>query len=646
MRQLTSLKRSLDAALVVMLATVGVGLAVAVAQVVQGPLVLAIVLAASVVWLLSPAGALLLVVKHRRGRLVPDRLTAVGAIAALVGAANLTLLGTLRAVTGRTALVWDIDWRYHLNHAQTIARFGDLGTALDYLGTDVHYPVGPAWIAGAFQYFTGWGLAEVSFIAVPLMTAVVTFAGGAFVCTRLGTSARAAVVAAGVLLVVPALNTDWSWVLGSPMMSLRHPSAYQFSASFILNGQLGWSVGIASVALLATTRPRFMAAGSVGLAAVAAAKPQYFLGFMVVAAAVGTVLTVAEKNRSSGYGRRFAMSLVVAGVGGLLLLLTQGGAQSALGTPVFRPFATGLGLTKFRSTALAVFILCAVAALVYRRARRVPVLRAAILLGVCAGTLIAVLSVVQVPFRPESLARARAIGLTWREGFHQGNVAQSLDPIILVGALFALAGLATLLPRLHPRGSRVTVLVGCIAALAPVPLIITAARFPTGQSAHEAVEDRGLQEVLASAPIDGSVIVVSDLADPAQDHARSLRSPILTGYGGHQFVIANLAYANYDEPDATQRLASVQRFFGSNGWSSWHTQFTEHFGVTHVLVNDRCPPNWKSWPQGLEIISSSGAWTLAKVETRHIRGQPDIDDEVRWRPLTARYGVAPCLRGT
>jgi hypothetical protein len=224
MRQVPSLKRSLDAALIVMLATVAVGLAVAVAQVIQGPVALAIVLAMSIVWLSSPVCALILLAKHRRGRLVPDWVTTVGAFAALVGAAHLTLLGTIRTSMGRTALVWNIDWRYHLNHAQTIARHGDLGSALDYLGGDVQYHVGPAWIAGAFEYFTGWRLTEVSFIAIPLMTAVVTFAGGAFASTRLGASPRAAVVAAGVLLVVPALDYDWFRLLESPRRRGDSPS--------------------------------------------------------------------------------------------------------------------------------------------------------------------------------------------------------------------------------------------------------------------------------------------------------------------------------------------------------------------------------------------------------------------------------------
>jgi hypothetical protein len=625
-----------------MLTTVGVGCAVAAAQLVQGPLVLGLVLATSIVWLLSPLCVVALLARHLRRRSTPGALAPVGVFAALVGAANLTLLGLIRVVRHRPALVWNIDARNHLNHAQTIARHADLSTALDYLGTDVRYHVGPAWIAGAFQYFTGWGLTDLSFLALPFMTAVVTLAAGAYLCRRLGAGRGASVFAAGVLLVVPALTFDWVQIIRSPM-NLRGPSAYTFSASFIPNGQLAWAVGVASLALVATARTRLMAVGSVGLATLAALKPQYFAGFMIAAAATSVVQISAANSQSSHLTRRFASSLFVGGAAGLLIL-TLGGGDGELGSPVFRPFATGVDWTRFRGSALAVLVLCIVAVSVWKRARRLALLRAAVVLGLCGIAMAAVLSVVQVPVKPGTIAHARAVGLLIGAASRQGDFATSIDIVLLVGTLFALAGFAVLLPRVHAHGSWAVAGIGLLAALALVPVLIAGARHPLGPSAHEPVDERGLYEVLTSVPVGGSIIVASDLADPADNHLRSLRSPLLTGYAGNQFVIANLAYLNYDEPDAAERLASLQRFFGSDSWSSWHSQFVEKFGVTHVLINDRCPPNWTSWPERLSVVSSSGGWSIAEVKTPS-RGELDPVDTGSWTSLTARFGTAPCLNG-
>lgn len=174
-------------------------------------------------------------------------------------------------VLGHPALVWNIDWRYHLNHAETIARYANLHHALDYLGADVQYHVGPAWVAGAFQHFFGWGITEVSFLAIPIMTGIVTFAAGAYLCSRVGADPRASIVAAGMLLVIPALNGDFYGLRRSP--AVWTTGNFQFSARFILNGQFAWAVGIAGVALLASMRPRLVVTGAVDLASVVLLKP-------------------------------------------------------------------------------------------------------------------------------------------------------------------------------------------------------------------------------------------------------------------------------------------------------------------------------------------------------------------------------------
>ena len=501
----------------VLVATVAVGTAIALSQIAQGPIALAIVGIVSLAWFASPIAALWRVWKLRTGRGTPNVVTMVGLAVAAVGAAHLTLLGLVRIARGDSALVWNVDYRYYLSQAQAIARHADLGTALDYLGARIDYHVGPAWIAGSFGHFLGWGIPEVSFVAVPLMTAIVTVAGGAALCSRLGADPRAAVVAPGVLLVIPAVIRDGFGVLEFPY--LRDTDMFQFSASMMLNSQFAWALGIASVALLAATRPRLVWCGAVGLATLTLSKPQFFIGFMVVAVAVGVVLAF-DRDERPGAWRGHASALAAAGVVGLLLLTNvQGSAGELLGSPQLRPFDTGLGLLNYRGTALLLFVVVTVIVLTVHTARALRVLRAAVLVGSLGVGMVAFLSVVLVPTSAAGLASARKLGVTgWSVFTQQGNVAQAIVPVGIVVALMSLAGLMTLALRSGRRGAFAVVAVACIAAFAPIPLMVTAARFPTGQYAYEAVDDEPLAKLLDTVPDEGSVIVVSDLADPAQDY--------------------------------------------------------------------------------------------------------------------------------
>ena len=96
------------------------------------------------------------------GRSVRRDFATAATVVAVIGIAVAVLVSTqleiIRVLYNRPALTWNIDWRFHLHHAQAIARHGGLERALHYAGIPVDYHVGPAWLAAATQRVLGHGL--------------------------------------------------------------------------------------------------------------------------------------------------------------------------------------------------------------------------------------------------------------------------------------------------------------------------------------------------------------------------------------------------------------------------------------------------------------------------------------------------------
>jgi hypothetical protein len=278
-------------------------------------------------------------------------------------------------------------------------------------------------------------------------------------------------------------------------------------------------------------------------------------------------------------------------------------------------------------------------------ARRSALLQVTLVVGALAAASLAVLAIVQLPVPADAIAAAKTLNLPVTSASRQNDFAQAIRPVMLLLTMFAVAGIGTIAIRSRSWGAGTVAVVAVVAALVPLPLLAYELRHPT--RGYEATNDVGLKQVLEQAPAATSILVASDLADPADNHYRSLRAPLLTGYGGHQFVLSNLAYSHFRAPDASRRLTSLQRFFGSDGWTPWHTKFVEQFDVTHALVDDRCPPNWTTQPAELEVVARSGAWTLMAVR-RDLLTVPAGSDDTKaraWHPVEKQYGLAPCLNG-
>jgi hypothetical protein len=133
---------------------------------------------------------------------------------------------------------------------------------------------------------------------------------------------------------------------------------------------------------------------------------------------------------------------------------------------------------------------------------------------------------------------------------------------------------------------------------------------------HEAVNAAETRELLRTVPPFGSVLIASDLADPAQGNKRAGRAFYLSNAYGHQFWLSQTVYGLDRIPETEWRRQSLERFF-SEKWSSWHTDLLWDNGVSHVLISERCPSLWDpSHVPMLEHIATTASWSLWKVAPR------------------------------
>ena len=157
-------------------------------------------------------------------------------------------------------------------------------------------------------------------------------------------------------------------------------------------------------------------------------------------------------------------------------------------------------------------------------------------------------------------------------------------------------------------------------------------------------EEAGLRAVLAAIPVQGTLLISSDLADPAQDAKRALRSPLLTAYDGHAFYVADFRYVHYLRADALLRAEALRRFFGT-AWSPWHEAWLTRTGVTHVLIDERCRPIWAdSSHVPLRRVRSAGRW-IAMERIPGARPTGSLDTLAPVADLEPAHGQSGCLSG-
>lgn len=693
----------------VVAATLAAGATVALAPLLPRSLRIPLLLLALAGWAIASAGFAITMARACRVTRAAgfDRILetagAIGVLLAVLGAIQLALV---RSLWNEPAMIWNIDWRYSLSHAQAIARTGGLDEALDYSGAPLLYHVGPAWFAGACQWAFGTGMEAVLFGAIPLLSMISIIAGLTLLLRSLGSPPHVAVFAVGAALLWPALDAPPAAVVSAPGL-LLDADAWSFGVGLMLNSYFAIAVGYCSLALLLAPGQRWqgLLLGSLGLASLIALKPQFFVGLGLLAGLTGLIRAsrLVLRNLDSATSRVSgppALWLVIAGVltllpcvfkalppsaeaqtliglSALLALLflscltwneiPEAGrlhlviaaalslcvavwlyfaaprVPSPFGSPTWAPGATGWTTHEYLSVASLMFALAA-----YSRSRAAAewkdriagVFSLAWFVLLATALVAAALHLISFPLRSELLAQGLAFG-----GFQvnatnqQWNLAQSWIPLRV---LLAAASVAVIADYAACAGAFWrTALLGAIAAVSLVYAVTLVPPFLDPQRGYEAAADRELRAILAKIPTDGTLLVSSDIADPAQDFRRPANGALLTAYGGHRYFVSDLRYIYAERPDAPERLKELRTFFGSD-WSPWHDGWIGRNGITHVLVHDRCRPAWVG-SQGTPLlpVRSSGAWTMYRVQP----GSPPstVIEPPDWVDMTPSYGQAECL---
>jgi len=615
-------------------------------------------------------------------------LAVAGIVATVLASTHLEII---RVLYNRPALTWNIDWRFHVNHAQAIARYGGLERALDYAGAAVDYHVGPAWLAGATERVLGRGIYAVSFGLVPLLCVLSTAFAGLYALHVHGIPYRLAAAAAAIALTLPGLGAsprDLYYVLAARDVDvLTNVWAYW---SLMLNAGFGIAVGTASLVLMLDRRSRDwqIVLASVGLASLVELKPQFFAGIGLVAGLVGIAYLVSDRGLTRRASRALAACVAALGLGLVLAtLLPSSIYASFFAQPAWAPGRTGYALTEPFTNATLLFVfavavwcaadlpnsgrrLIGTATVTYIGMAAFPGLGAArvlVLLGlvlsswlilrrsapdairayrlpvtIAAGmaTLIALFYLVSFPVRADVVARAQLlVEPTFSTHGGQRDLAQSLIPLQLLLVTSAVGLLALRVAHGTPGWQRVFCAAGALSVLSLLALV--AFHFARPERGHETAEDLGLLQTLQQVPRDRELLIASDLADPAENYRRPLRAFLLTAYRGHAFYVANLRYVHFIRPDAQRRLAELRAFFGSP-WSQWHEEWLRRKGVGYVLVSDRCLPVWYNQPGvPLQSIARHGHWTgYAAHEAKGLEGLAAMPIA---HELTPRFGAQGCL---
>ena len=606
-----------------------------------------------------------------------------------------TQLELIRLLQDRPALTWNIDWRFHLNHAQAIARFGGVDSALDYAGAPVAYHVGPAWLAGATERVLGHGVYLVSFGMLPLLCVLATAIAALYALHVHGVPYRLAAAAAGIAMTLPGLqNTPrglYQALAGAPVERLSDLWSLGSGPGTMLNISFGLAVATAVVALLLDPRSRgwHVALATVGLASLVELKPQFFLG---VGLFVGWVAIEHMITRRAPAPR--AHRMLGAGVAAFALALALTAALprsvywSVFGQPIWAPGRTGYQVSDVWTNAALLFGLAAAAWAApqitggQRRILAVATglcialavltnLRVPALLSVCAvaltslhfvrgrpasrttpcygllmtaaaamATLVTMLCLIGFPVRADVVAQMqRIVEPAFNSLREQADLAEGLGPLRLLLVTSALALVAVCAAQASGRWRRAFCVAGAVTVASPLPLV--AFDFLHPLRGYEAAEDVGLLETLRAVPRDSRLLIASDLADPAANYSRPLRGFLLTGYTGHAFYVANVRYVHHTRPDAPARLAELRAFFGAP-WSGWHEGWLQRAGIGYVLLSDRCPPVWLNQAGvPLRPLAHHGQWAAYEVRSGELVASqvpmPTAND------LTPRFGVQGCV---
>ena len=560
-----------------------------------------------------------------------------------VGLATLrmTSLGLIQVIQNRPALFWNIDWRYHVTHAQGIARFGGSADTLDFAGAPLQYHAGPSWIAGALQNVVGIPVNVALFVLVPGVC-VAVIAVSAFRILRLLIIERhLAFATVAICMNLPVDPVGFAVSLAKnptpvPMLDIViEPETWMFSPQLMLNSLLALSVGLVAISTILSAR-RFITliVGGACLGSLMFLKPQYLVGF----AAVFVIGSIFSASKQVSPRPRFVLGiplLTAAMVAGLSSYSLSGNLFSEVQLEF--SFLTQPG--AFLPEILAWLILVGLLLFFTRglnswRFKKFTV-------GALIGYVALVFAVRITTFLIDSslISRAQSIGFSIDRNYNDFNWEQAFLPARVVLAMVTFSMLF-LFFSVRLKGPRVMAGFSVVIFALVMPVTIGPLIQPTGRFAYEWTQEDEVAVLLKSVEFRDGVWLSSDLADSAQNFSRPMSSYNLTSLVGAQFYIIAVWRVGLGNHHLEFRVNNTQKFF-STQWSGWHDRFLSRNKINFVLVRDRCPVVWSLSDFPGSIVATKGDWLLLKVggEDSSNRGTG------RWfnaSNVDALYGFSEC----
>jgi hypothetical protein len=576
-------------------------------------------------------------------------ITFIGISTALLA---VTQLEIIRILADRPALIWHVDWRYQLSHAQAIAETGGLSRSLDYSGTPIEYHVGPSWIAGAVQRVFGKGVDLVLFGVVPLLSLLTIVIALVCILRQHNVPLTIAAAATAITLTFPSLGRSLPKLVFNASRDIFDANYWTFSTSLMLNSMFALCVGLASFALIVDKSSKWrQTISAIGLSSVVILKPQYFASIGLLTGLLGVGEQIGRRNLSVHQNRILVFSLFSLCCA-LVFMKIIPSERSIFGTPVFLPGNTGYSLVPELlkgSTFLLIFGSISWYKLrgsIYADPDEIRSKDLVFYTLSSMAIIVITLFLVCIPIREEAVNHLLALGdIAASVKDLQGDLGfgQALTPlrILVVATGFSLL-FQTLAGRSN-RFSRIFMAIACISVISPAAFV--ASGFVEPLKGYEAVEDYDLYRLLEQIPRSGTLLISSDIADPAQDYKRPARASHLTAYGGHAFYVADFVRFNFARDDAVTRATDLRAFFGAP-WSKWHSEWLANKGVTHIVTDDRCVPCWaEDGVVPLKKVLSIGRWTLYEVSTEiGLSTDSSLKDErPAFSDMTPRYGISDCL---